>query len=74
MGVLCYFDGFLDDMGTVGLDVGCDLCSLKVDAVFFLCGVFSCHWSLVLQSDASDVFGNSGGYVAAHLASVQLST
>jgi hypothetical protein len=31
--MLRYFDGFPDDAGMVGPDVGCDLCSVGVNAV-----------------------------------------
>jgi hypothetical protein len=32
-------DGFPDDAGMAGLDVDCDLCSVKADVVFCLCGM-----------------------------------
>jgi hypothetical protein len=68
--VFRYFSCFPHDVGTFGLDVGCDLCSVKVDAVFGCCRMFGYHWSLVLQSYVSDMFRNPGGDVTACLADI----
>jgi hypothetical protein len=36
MGMFCYFSGFRDRSGMVGLDIGCDFCLVKVNAIFYL--------------------------------------
>jgi hypothetical protein len=36
MGVFYYFDGLPDDARMVGLDIGYDLCSVEVGALFCL--------------------------------------
>lgn len=36
MGMFCYFSGFRERSGMVSLDIGCDLCSVKVYAVLYL--------------------------------------
>jgi hypothetical protein len=66
IGVFCYFDDFLDDTGTVGLDT-----SVGTSAVFCFRGVFDYRWSMVLQLDVSEVFRNPRVYVATPLAELQ---
>jgi hypothetical protein len=56
MWLFCYLNGCPDDEGTVALILGYDFCSAKVGTEFSLCGVFSSHWSLVLQSNVCNVF------------------
>jgi hypothetical protein len=42
--VFVYFSCFLVYVGMVGVDVGCDLCSLEVShTAFSSCRVFSCY-------------------------------
>jgi hypothetical protein len=48
MGMFSYFSGFHESSGTVGLDVGCDLCSVKVHAVLTLQIVHLPHDSGIL--------------------------
>jgi hypothetical protein len=37
VGESCYFNGFHDDSGMIGLYVGYDLCSIEVGTLFCLC-------------------------------------
>jgi hypothetical protein len=67
----CYFDGFSDDAGPVGPDMGYDFLFVEVH-VFSVGFVFSYCWSLILNSGASDTFRNLSGYVAVRLAYVHL--
>lgn len=50
MGVFYYFYGLPGDSRVVCLDIGYDLCSVEVSALFCLWGVFRYCWFLVLQS------------------------
>jgi hypothetical protein len=43
VGVFSYFSCFPNDVGTVGMVVSCDLCSVKVNAKFSCCRVFGYH-------------------------------
>lgn len=36
-----YFNGFLDDAGMADVDIGYDVCSVAVSAIFCLSGVFA---------------------------------
>jgi hypothetical protein len=68
--VFQYFDGFLDDAGTVRPNAVCDLCSVVVDAVFCPCGEFAYRWLYSL----SGVFRNLTGDLAARMADVHQAT
>jgi hypothetical protein len=57
--IQCYFDRFPDNAGMVGPGVGYDCRSIKVNAMFCLCRMFSYRQSLVLQFGAFDVFSKS---------------
>jgi hypothetical protein len=39
--MICYFDGFVDDAGMADVDVGYDVCSVEVSAMFCLSGVLA---------------------------------
>jgi hypothetical protein len=69
-GAFCYFDGFSDDAGPVGPDVGYNFSFGKVHVDFSLCFVFNYCWSLILHSGASDTFRTPSGYATARLAYV----
>jgi hypothetical protein len=53
--MFCYFDGFPDDVGMVGHDIGYDLGFVEVDTAFYASGI-----SLVLPSGVSYVFRDLG--------------
>lgn len=50
VGAFDYFSCFTDDAVAVGLDIGCDFCSVNVNVVVSWCRVISFCWLLVLQS------------------------
>jgi hypothetical protein len=52
IGVFYFFHGLPDDSRMVGLNIGYDLCSVEVGALFCLWGVFRYCWFMVLQSGA----------------------
>jgi hypothetical protein len=39
--MFCYFGGFLDDVGMADVDVGYDVCSVEISAMFCLSGVLA---------------------------------
>jgi hypothetical protein len=59
---LCTYNSItLIDVWMVVMGVGCDFCCVRVNAVFCLSGVFSYWWLLTVQSDVSDVLGDTSG-------------
>lgn len=63
---------WLSSDGMVGPDMGSDFSWSHV--LFCLWKMFSWCWLLVLQYNVSDMFKNSSGYVATHLANINLAT